>query len=125
MTRQDSLLRNGLAIFSVITSFLFVYYAVSILAGSDASSWLRAFAYVAGGYGLANIYILSWAWRNTAEWPLWANKFFAFCFFGLFLADTLSQGIKGPMEVIGAVGLAGVLYLNYLTIKKLCRDENN
>jgi hypothetical protein len=116
------MLRTGLAIFSAITSFLFVYYAVTVLVGGETSSWLKAFAYVAGGYGLANIYILSWAWRNQADWPMWAYKFFAFSFFGLFIADTLSQGIKGPMEVVGILGLACVLWINWLAIKRLCQS---
>lgn len=123
MENRTVLIRNGLAIFSGLTSFLFIYYAVSILAGSEASSWLKAFAYVAGGYGLANVYILSWSWRNRADWPMWANKFFALCFFGLVIVDTLSQGIKGPLEIVGIVGLAAVLFLNFLAVKKLCQRE--
>lgn len=123
MTDQDKFLRTGFAVFSAITSFLFVFYAVNIIAGDGDSQWLKTFAYVAGGYGLANIYILSWAWRNQADWPMLANKFFALCFFGVFIVDTLSQGIESPMEIVGIIGLAAVLGINWLAVKKLCQHK--
>lgn len=124
MTDQDRFLRSGFALFSALTSFLFIFYAVNIVVGGDADQWQKAFAYVAGGYGLANIYVLSWAWRNRAEWPLWANKFFALCFFGVFIVDKLSQGIENLMEVAGIAGLAAVLWINWYALKKLCRRED-
>ena len=125
MKNQQAMLRTGFAVFSAISSFAFIFFAVSILTGEDATQWLKAFAYVAGGYGLANIYILSWTWRNRADWPMLANKFFALCFFGVFVVDMISQGVDNFMEVLGAIGLAGVLMINWFAIKKLCQQERS
>ena len=61
MKTQEKILLYGFAIFSVITSFLFVFYAVTINFSAESSAWLKTFSYVAGGYGLFNVYILSWA----------------------------------------------------------------
>jgi hypothetical protein len=123
MKNQDAILRTGFAVFSAVTSFLFVAYSVNVIAGDAPSQWLTAFAYVTGGYGLANIYILSWAWRNRADWPLLANKFFALCFFGVFVADRLSQGLENLMQVLGILALAGVLLINWFAVKKLCQRQ--
>jgi len=121
MKNQEVILRTGFAIFSAISSFAFIFLAVSTLTGNDTTQWLKAFSYVAGGYGLANIYILSWAWRNRADWPMLANKFFALCFFGVFVVDAISQGVDSLMEIIGILGLASVLWINWLAVKKLCQ----
>lgn len=123
MNNQDTILRTGFAAFSVISSFAFVYFAVSILTGDGSTQWMRALAYVAGGYGLSNIYILSWAWRNRADWPLWANKFFALCFFGVVVVDTISQGIYNLTQFLVIAGLAGVLWINWFALKIICRRE--
>ena len=125
MKDQDVILRTGFAIFSAITSFMFVAYSVNVIAGGADSRWLTAFAYVTGGYGLANIYILSWAWRNRADWPMLANKFFALCFFGVFTADMLSQGVDSMTEILGILGLACVLVINWFAVKKLCQAQRD
>ena len=121
MTAQDSTLTTGLAIFSGLTSFVFVYYAVGILTAAHAPEWDEVFAYVTAGYGLGNIYILSAAWRGGASWPLWANKLIAFCFFGVFLLDMWKTGVENPLEYLGALGVAGVLWLNWYAVKQICR----
>lgn len=124
MKNQEAILRTGFAIFSGITSFAFVFFAVSIITGEGTTHWMRAFAYVAGGYGLANIYILSWAWRNKADWPMLANKFFALCFIGVLVVDAISQGIESLEQVLVIVGLACILFINWVSVKKLCRRED-
>ena len=123
MKNQDVILRTGFTLFSVISSFAFVFFAVSVITGDGATQWMNALAYVAGGYGLANIYILSWAWRNQAAWPLLANKFFALCFLGVLVVDTLSQGIENLNQILVVLGLAGVLWVNWFALKNLCQRE--
>lgn len=121
MNKQDKILRNGFALFSALTSFVFVYYAVSVITGGTASEWLKTFAYVAGGYGLLNIYILSWAWRSQAGWTVSVSLVISACFFGVLLMDILRDGLQGGKQVGGLVGLAAVLTINWLTIKKLSK----
>lgn len=125
MSQQAKILRIGFALFSATTSFLFVYYAVSVIYGSDASQWLRTFAYVAGGYGLLNIYILSWAWRSQAGWTMMANMAIGACMFGVVLVDTVKEGISGGMQTAGLLGLAFVLGINWFTVKVLCQRESS
>ena len=121
MTKQNKILRNGFALFSLITSFLFVFYAVNAITGGSASGWLKTFAYVAGGYGLFNVYILSWAWRSQHSWALSANTVIAACFFGVVVMDLLREGLQGGKQAIGLLVLAAVLAINWLTIKILCQ----
>jgi len=121
MNKQDKFLRNGFALFSAITSFIFVYYAVGILTGGVASDWLKTFAYVVGGYGLFNIYILSWAWRSQVSWAVPANLVISACFFGVVVMDVLREGLQGGKQIGGLIGLAVVLALNWFAIKKLCQ----
>ena len=123
MNDQDAVLRTGFAIFSAITSFAFVFFGVSVITGEFPSHWMSAVAYVAGGYGLANIYILSWAWRNQADWPMLANKFFALCFLGVLVVDAISQGINNLTQVLVLLGLACVLVINWFAIKKVCQRD--
>jgi hypothetical protein len=121
MSKQDKILRTGFAIFSAITSFIFVYYAVSVINSGTASDWLKTFAYVAGGYGLFNIYILSWAWRSQTNWAAPANLVIAACFFGVVVMDLLRGGLEGGQQIVGVIGLACVLAINWFTVKKLCQ----
>lgn len=125
MKKQEKFLLTGFAIFSAITSFIFVFYAVNINFDADASQWLKTFAYVAGGYGLMNIYILSWAWRSQVSWAVSANMVIAACFLGVFTMDAFRDGINGGIEIAGVMGLACVLGINWFTVKKLCQREKS
>jgi hypothetical protein len=125
MRTQGKLLTYGFAIFSVITSFLFVFYAVNINFSGNPSQWLKTFAYVAGGYGLFNIYILSWAWRNQANWTVKADMVVAACFFGIFTMDTVRDGFNNWTTEIGSIiALAAVLSINWLAVKMLCEKDS-
>lgn len=121
MKTSEKLLLYGFATFSVITSFLFVFYAVTVSFSSDASQWLKTFSYVAGGYGLFNIYILSWAWRSQAVWAPKADMVIAACFFGVFIMDTIREGFSGGVSAIGGLlGLALILFINWFAVIKSC-----
>ena len=121
MDKQDKILSIGFALFSVITSFLFVFYAVSIILGGSASPWLKTFAYVAGGYGVFNIYTLSWAWNSGTAWAQKANLVIAACFFGVVIMDSLRDGLSGGIRTLAVlIGLGLVLSLNWFAVKKLC-----
>ncbi len=124
MEKQNKLLRAGFGLFSLSVSFLLVFYAVNVIYGSDASYWLRNFAYVAGGYGLANTYILSWAWRNGAKWTVTANMVIGVCLFGVVLVDLYREGFSGGMQLAGLLGLAFVLAINWYAIKVLCQTAD-
>lgn len=117
---QEKLLVYGFALFSLITSFLFVFYAVNVNFSPDASEWLKTFAYVVGGYGLFNIYILSWAWRSRTSWTPKANMVIAACLFGVFAMETLRDGVQNLTGESGTiVGLAAVLLINWYAVKKI------
>jgi len=125
MSKQDKILRIGYALFSAITSFVLVFYTVSVLGSESASEWLKAFAYVAGGYGMMNIYILSWAWRSRPSWAPSANLVIAVCFFGVVIMDLIRDGLKDGTQMIGVLGLAVVLGINWFAVKTLCRPEKS
>jgi len=126
MAQQEKILLYGFAAFSVLSSFLCVFYAVNVSFSPTASQWLQAFAYVVGGYGLFNIYILSWAWRSQAVWAIKANLLIAACFFGVFVLDTVKDGLQNPTTELGSlIGLAAVLAMNWLAVKKACSRQNS
>lgn len=125
MKQQDSILRTGFAVFSLLISFLFVYYAVSVLMGANTNYGLKIFAYVAGGYGLLNTYILSWAWRSQPGWAPMANLAISACFYGVLVMDTLRDGLQGGKQLAALIGLAVVLGINWFTIKKLCQEKRD
>jgi hypothetical protein len=120
MAQQDKYLRIGFAAFSLLTSFAFVFYAVGIYTSPSATDWLKTFAYVVGGYGLMNVYILSWAWRSKPSWAGTANIVISFCFFGVVLMDLFRDGLQGGQQLLGVLGLACVLAINWFAIKKIC-----
>jgi hypothetical protein len=116
--RQESILAAGFALFSVLSSFVFIYYGIGILSSETSSQWLTAFAYVTAGYGLANIYVLSWAWRSRAAWAPGAIKLFALSFLGVLILDAYRRGLGSSLELIVLLGVAGVLGINWLAVKK-------
>jgi hypothetical protein len=122
MKKSDKFLLYGFAIFSITTSFLCVFYAVTVNFSTDASQWLKTFSYVAGGYGLFNVYVLSWAWRTQAELAPKIDMVIAACFFGVFVMDSVREGFTGGMATVGGLfGLAIVLGINWLAVKKSCQ----
>lgn len=124
MGKADKFLFYGFALFSFITSFLFVFYAVSVNFSAEASQWLKTFSYVAGGYGLFNIYILSWAWRSQAELAPKIDLVIAACFWGVFVMDNIRNGFSGGLMTVGSLaGLAMVLAINWLAVKKACQRD--
>lgn len=124
MSKPNTILRTGFALFSAITSFLLVYYAVSVINGESTTAWLKSFAYVAGGYGLLNTYILSWAWRNRSSWTISTNMVIAICFFGVVVMDLIRNGLQDRMQLIGIFALAAVLGVNWFAIKVLCQVKS-
>jgi len=124
MSKQSRVLRIGFAAFSAISSFLFVFYAVNITFSPAASHWLKMFAYVTGGYGLMNIYILSWAWRTKAAWAVNADLLIAACFLGVCIMDYLRDGItRGLTGLLALVALGCVLAVNWYAVRLLCQPE--
>lgn len=120
MQKTDKLITLGFALFSLIVSFLFVFYAVNIKFSPKASTWLGSFAYVIGGYGLFNVYILSWAWRTQAVWAPKANLVIAACLFGVVAMDTFRDGINNFTTEGGiVVGIAVILAINWFAVKKV------
>ena len=124
MNKQIRILRIGFALFSAVSSFLFVFYAVNITLSPAATSWVKSFAYVAGGYGLMNIYILSWAWRSKVSWAVSADLVIAACFFGVCVMDYVRDGAtRGTAGVAVLLVLAVTLGLNWWAVKLLCRPD--
>ena len=114
----------GLMLFSVISSFIFVFYTVNVYFSADTTTWLRGFAYVTGGYGLLNIYVLSWAWNSRSEWSIKADTLLAGCFLGVFIMNTLRHSFYGgPTGVAAIIVLAVVLYINVQAVKQVCGRE--
>jgi len=121
MEKADKFLLFGFSFFSLVTSFLCVFYAVSVNFSAEASQWLKTFSYVAGGYGLFNIYILSWAWRSQSELAPKINLVIAACFWGVFVMDNIRNGFSGGLTTVGSLaGLALALVINWLAVKKMC-----
>jgi hypothetical protein len=118
MTKSASFYLVGLALFSALTSFMFIYYGIGILFRAGLSQPMTVFAYVTAGYGLANIYLLSFAWRARVQWAITANQLIALCYLGIFVFDRINAGVRGT-GLIGIAVVAGVLALNWLAVKKL------
>lgn len=118
MKPSDKLFLVGVALFSVLTSFMFVYYGIGVIHGSELSRPEAIFAYVTTGYGLINIYLLSFAWRAREAWTVHANKLIGFCFFGAFVFDRFKAGLQSTNLIAIAV-LGIVLLLNWLAVKQL------
>ena len=122
MNSKDKVLRYGFALFSLASSFLLVFYAVSVYFGGTASAWLQIFAYVVGGYGLLNVYTLSWAWRSKSRAASQANLLIAACFLGIFIMDTLRSSAANPVGIAVICGLAAVLVINWLAVNRAARQ---
>ncbi len=120
MKKYSKVLKIGFALFSSISSissFLFVFYAVNIAFSPMATPWLKTFAYVTGGYGLLNIYILSWAWRSKISWAASADFVIAACFLGVCVMDYLRDGLtRGTAGLAVLLVLALMLALNWYAI---------
>jgi hypothetical protein len=125
MKRQESLLLAGFVIFSVLTSFAFIFYCVGVITGGSASRWLVVFAYVTGGYGLGNIAVLSLAWNTREKWTLEVHKLIALCYLGVFIMAGVKAGFSSGYEIFGILVLALVLWANWLAVKKVVQRDGN
>lgn len=109
----------GLSGVSVISSFLFILYAMNIVLSDAAAQNALVFAYVTLAYGLANVAILSIAWSSREGWADGANKFIALCFFGVFVMDMVNAGMKSRLGVVGILFVALILLANWVAVKKV------
>ena len=123
MKQQASVLLKLLTLFSALTSFIFIYYSVGIFSADSVPEWTKVFAYVCAGYGLGNVYILSWAWRSSGTSPAWANKLIALCFLGVFIMDRWNSGLNSDLEYVGVLGVALVLWLNWFAVNKITQAK--
>lgn len=119
MKTQDLLFLTGLIVLSVLTSFIFISYGMSIVMADSPARGLMVFAYVTIAYGLANVAILSVAWSSRDAWSNGASKFIAMCFFGVFIMETMNAGMKSPLGVVGILVLVLVLWANCFAVKKV------
>ncbi len=123
MTRQEAILAGGFALFSLLTSFFFVFQAVVAFVGGHGVMG-DPYAYAAGGYGLVNIYALSAAWRSRAPWSEAASAVISFTFFGIYLVDRVRHGFTGRLGIGALIVIAGILLVNYLAIRNLARRQD-
>jgi len=116
--QHDLFLARAFAGFSVLASFVFVFYGVSIINSPDPAYWLRIFAYFTLGYGLVNIYLLSLAWRSRPAWAEWASRLFAICYFGVVSARAYHEGISAGSDFVLLLVVACVLVINWWAVKR-------
>jgi hypothetical protein len=119
MKKNDAVFIIGLVALSILTSFMFTFYGVSIIMSGTANEEPTLFAYVAIAYGLANLAVLSIAWSSRDAWAVTANKLFACCFIGVFVLEMFRSGSSGSLQPTGAIVLLVVLVANWLTIKSV------
>jgi hypothetical protein len=119
MKQHDTILMYGLSGVSVISSFLFIMYGMSIILSETAAQAGIIFAYVTTAYGLANIAILSVAWSSLESWAEGANKFIALCFLGVFVMDMLNAGMKSRLGIVGILFVALIMLANWFAVKKV------
>ena len=124
MSQRNMLFERGLTGFSGLTSFCFIFFAVNVLTAEAAPYQQKLFAYVAAGYGIANIYLLSAAWGGGRPWQSWAGKLIALCFLGAYLLERWREGIESGIHYLGIFGLAGVLWLNWYALVALSRRRS-
>lgn len=106
-------------VMSALTSFVFVFYGLTVTLNEGSSQSSAIFAYVVAGYGLGNIYILSAAWRSGGRWPAEASKLMGLCFLGIFLFDTINAGIAMSSALLGHFGVLLILWANWYSIKQI------
>lgn len=110
-----------LILFSAISSFLFVFYTVTVYFSDDVTTGLKWFAYVTGGYGLMNIYILSWAWHSRSEWAVKFDILIAGCLLGVIGINMIRSASFEVIPGIAVIIVAAlVLYINVMAVKQIC-----
>jgi putative effector of murein hydrolase LrgA (UPF0299 family) len=123
MLKHNAIFVVGLIVLSVLTSFLFISYGMSIIMAETAARKILIFAYVTTSYGLANVAILSVAWSSRNPWSNGASRFIAMCYFGVFVMDAMNAEMKSPLGVVGILVLVLVLCVNCFAVKKVIERE--
>lgn len=123
MKKHDVIFLVGLIVISVLTSFVFISYGMSIIMSAKPAQGALVFAYVTSAYGLANIAILSIAWSSREAWSNGASKFIAMCYLGVFIMDLVNTGMKSAFGVVGILVLVVVLFANCFTVKKVVERD--
>jgi hypothetical protein len=119
MKQQEKVLLISFIVLSVLSSFAFIYYGVGVISDVMASRWLTIFAYVTTAYGMGNMAVLSLAWSTRSSWAAHVNMVMALSYLGVFVMDVVNIGIQGGLEIVGILGVAVVLWCNWMTIKKV------
>jgi len=123
MKKHDIIFLLGLIVLSILTSFTFISYGMSIILADKTAQGPMVFAYVTTAYGLANVAILSIAWSSRESWSNGASKFIAMCYLGVFVMDTINAGMESALGVVGILVLVLVLFVNCFTVKKIVERD--
>lgn len=117
MKKHDMIFMIGLIVLSVLSSFLFTFYGMTIIMSGTASQKSSLFAYVTMAYGLGNLTVLSIAWSSREAWAVTVNKLLSLCFLGVFIMDMFRSGMKGNLEIVGVLILVVILCANWFATK--------
>lgn len=119
MKKHDAVFMIGLVVLSVLTSFLFTFYGMTIIMSGAASQKSAVFAYVTTAYGLGNLAVLSIAWSSREAWAVTVNKLLSLCYLGVFIMDRVRSGMDGGLEIVGLLILVIILCTNWFAIKSV------
>jgi hypothetical protein len=116
---HDDVLRYGLVVISLLTSFLMTFYGMTMIMSGASAQGPLIFAYVTIAYGLGHLAVLSHAWSSREPWAIKINILFACCFLGVVIIEAVRNGLPEGSNAFSLVVLLVVLGANILAIKKI------
>ena len=114
-----------LTLFSVASSIVFIVYGIGIVLGEGVPIWIRGFAIITGLYGFGSVLTILWAWVYGGVKTSQIVKCLAITYLTLFILGSMDVGIISGLEVVGILGVAAVLWLNWFSVRYIANRRAN
>ena len=125
MTKKEWVISVILTLFSVTSSIVFIVYGIGIALGEGVPIWITGFAIITGLYGIGSILSILWAWVYGGVKTTQIVKRLAITFLALFILGSMDVGIISGLEVVGILGVAAVLWLNWFSVRYIANRRAN
>jgi hypothetical protein len=125
MSKKESVVAIVLSVLTIASSVLFLVYGIVIASAEDVSFWIRLFAIPTVAYGVGATAIIAWAWLGGGVIAMQSIKVSAAMFLSVYVLGSMDVGMVSGLEVLGILGVASVLWLNWFSVRYVVKWRSN
>lgn len=125
MSKKESIVAIVFSGLTTAFSVVFLVYGVVIASAENVSFWIQLFAILTVAYGVGATVIIAWAWLGGGVKAMKSIKVSAAMFLSVYVLGSMDVGMISGLEVLGILGVASVLWLNWFSVRYVVKLRSN